>query len=386
VQHVGRTVAVLSWLAFHVPVVVLAPKDRRRTTFIAALLAASIYFVSRHAASMSPDTLATALVCGGVLRAVIKDEIDPLAAVLLIAGPFVKPSCLGGVAGAALVHVVLRKPGWLRGLLAGLGTFVVFIGICHVASDGNWLTHIKSSTGQPLTLTRWIQEFGSRVLILGLPHAVVAWLAIKRKTTWLAVGPLIGSMAWATFMMAKHGSGSHYWFEPSGLALITISRMPAASETRETGSWIPLGALAFAILSAITSWPQYLQEPARVKHHDDLVAALRAHIPATDYVVSSDYEIEMTMNQGHISVPAWQSAFLARSGKFPKEEWQKDLVRPEVRWVAIALDPRQPPGRTNDEQVELMPFYDILKEPLFDTFEFDANVGGMFVFKRKPGR
>lgn len=383
VRTVGRSIAVLAWLAFHIPVVVFAPKDRKRVTLIASLLAASIFFVSRHAASMSPDTLATALVCGGVLRAVIKDEIDPIAAILLIAGPFVKPSCLGGVAGAAVVLFAQRRPGWLRGLVAGLGTFVVFLGLCHVASDGNWFTHIKSSTGQPLTLTRWIQEFGSRALVLGVPHLVVVWLAYKRKTTWLVLGPLIGSLAWATFMMAKHGSGSHYWFEPTGLALIAISRM---SKREAEPAWLPIGALAFAIVTAITSWPQYIKEPARVKHHDDTVAALRAHIPDTDYVVSSDYEMEMALNHGHISVPAWQSAFLARSGKFPKEEWQKDLVRPEVRYVAIALDPRLPPGETNDEKVELMPFYDILKEPLFDTFDFDAVVGGMFVFKRKAGK
>jgi hypothetical protein len=383
VKTVGRTIAVLSWLGFHVPAVVFAPKERRRVTVLAAMLAGGIYFLARNAASMSPDTLATALVCGGVLRAALADEIDPIAAVLLIAGPFVKPSCLGGVAGAAIALFALRRPGWVRGLLAGLGTFVVIAGLCHLASDGAWLHHITSSTGQPLSLARWLQEMGGRFFLLGLPHAVIAWLAVRRKMSWLVTAPLIGSIAWSTFAMAKHGSGAHYWLEPTGLALIAISRMPERSADAFPASRLWIGALAFAVLSAISSWPHFLAEPARVKKHDEAVAALRARIPDGEYVVATEFELEMTLNHGHISVPSWQSAFLARSGKFPKEEWQQDLVRPEVRWVAIASDPREPPPATNDGQMEQMPYYDLLREPLFSTFEFVGVVGGMFLYERK---
>jgi hypothetical protein len=328
---------------------------------------------------MSPDALATALVCGGVLRAALADEIDPIAAVLLIAGPFVKPSCLGGVAGAAIALFALRRPGWIRGLLAGLGAFVVLAGLCHLASDGAWIRHIESSTGQPLSLTRWLQEMGGRFFVLGLPHAVVAWLAVRRKTSWLVTAPLLGSIAWSTFAMAKHGSGAHYWLEPTGLALIAISRMRNGNDAR----WLSPSALVFAIVTAISSWPHYLAEPARVKRHDDAVAALRAHIPDGEYIVATEFELEMTLNHGHISVPSWQSAFLARSGKFPKEEWQHDLVRPEVRWVAIASDPREPPPATNDAQMEQMPYYDVLRDQLFSAFAFDGVVGGMFLYKRK---
>ena len=271
-----------------------------------------------------------------------------------------------------------RRPGWLRGFLAGLGTFIVFAGICHVASDGAWLRHMTSSTGQPLTFTRWAQEMGGRFFVLGVPHVLIAWLAVKKKASWLVTAPLIGSLAWSTFMMAKHGSGAHYWLEPTGLALVTYSRWP-----KEDPPWFPLAGLATAILVAASSWPSYLAEPARIRRHDEALAALRAHIPDGEFVVATEYEMEMVLNHGHISVPSWQSAFLARTGKFPKEEWQKDLVRPEVRWVAIASDPREPPPPTNDAQIEQSPFYDFLKEPLDTTFDFDGVVGGMFVYRRK---
>ena len=89
------------------------------------------------------------------MRAVIKGEIDPLAAVLLIAGPFVKPSTLGGVARRRdRAYVALHRPGWWRGLAGGAAAFARLAAICHVASGGAWLSNITSSTGQPLTLTR----------------------------------------------------------------------------------------------------------------------------------------------------------------------------------------------------------------------------------------
>ncbi len=387
IRVVGRVVAASAWLVVHVAPVVLAPKDKRRVTAIAAMLGAGVYFVSRHAASMSPDTLATALVIAGVVRAVRRDRIDPISAVLLISAPFIKPSCLGGVAGAALVHLALRRPGWIRSTIAALGAALLLIVACHLASDGNWLSNISRSTGQPLTLTRWVQELGSRIVVLGVPHAVVAWLAWRRKVTWLVVGPLLGSIAWTTFMMAKHGSGSHYWLEPTGLAVIAISRMPAAVEEREP-AWLsralPWAGVVFGVMVAITSWPRYVAEPARYRFHDAIFDAVDAHCVRKpgEFVVSSDLELELALN-GRISVPAWQTGFLARTGKFPAEAWREDLARPEVRWLALAIDPRLPPGTSNDEQVELSPFYDVLKPVVMEHYVFDQNVAGIFVFHRK---
>jgi hypothetical protein len=383
IRVVGRLIAVTGWVAVHLAPVVWAPRSSRRTTAIAAMISAGIYFVARHAASMSPDTLATALVCLGVLRAVRKGKVDPIAAVLIIAAPFIKPSCLGGVAGAALVHLALRPKGWLRTVAAAAVAGVVLVIACHLASDGSWLSNISRSTGQPLTLTRWVQELGGRVMVLGVPHVVVAWLAWRRKVTWLVVGPLLGSIAWTTFMMAKHGSGSHYWLEPTGLALIAIAQMPALPEgTARRG--LVWAAIAFGVLVAAISWPRFLAEPARYRRHDEIAVALDRHClrKPGEFVASSDLELELWLN-GRFSVPAWQSGFLARSGRFPVDAWRSDLARPEVRWLALAIDPRQPPGTSNDERVELSPFYDVLKDVVFEQYVFDQVVEGMFVFRRK---
>jgi hypothetical protein len=387
IRVVGRLIAVTAWLVAHVVPVAFAPKDKRWVTGIAAMLGAGIYFVSRHAASMSPDTLATALVCLGIVRTVRRDRIDPVAAVLLITAPFIKPSCLGGVAGAALVHLALRRPGWIRTTVAAAAAGLALMLACHLASDGQWLSNISRSTGQPLTLTRWLQEFGGRVMVLGVPHLVVLWLAWRRKVTWLVVGPLAGSIAWTTFMMAKHGSGSHYWLEPTSLALIAISRIPLHDPTREP-AWLPRvlpwAAVAFGVLACAISWPRYLQEPARYRRHDEIAILVDRHCVRKEgeFVVSSDLELELWLN-GRFSVPAWQSGFLARSGRFPADAWRQDIARPEVRWLALAIDPRLPPGTSNDEQVELSPFYDVLKDVVFEHYVFDQVVAGMFVFRRK---
>lgn len=385
VRIVGRTLAVSGWLVVHVVPVLLAPRDKRRVTAIASMLGAGIFFVARHAASMSPDTLATALLIVGIARAVRNDRVDPISAVLIMAAPFIKPSCLGGVAGAGLVHLALRRPGWVRSTIVAAGAVLVLALCCHLASDGAWLSNISRSTGQPLTLTRWVQEFGGRVMVLGVPHVVVLWLAWRRRVTWLVVGPLIGSIAWTTFMMAKHGSGSHYWLEPTGLAVIAISRMPApttASVWSERG--LPWASVAFGLVVAVVSWPSYVSEPARYHRHDEIAAAVDRHCTRKpgEFVVSSDLELELSLN-GRFSVPAWQSGFLARNGRFPVEAWREDLARPEVRWLALAIDPRKPPGTSNDEQVELSPFYDVLKDVVFEHYVFDEVVAGTFVFRRK---
>ncbi|MBX3224308.1 MAG: hypothetical protein KF795_27585 [Labilithrix sp.] len=392
VRVIGRVIAVVAWLVVFVAPVAGAPKEKRRVTAIAAMLGAGVFFLSRHAASMSPDALATALVCLGVVRAARRDRIDPVSAVLLIAAPLIKPSCLGGVAGAAIVHLALRRPGWLRSTVAAAGAGAALALVCHVASDGNWLSNLSRSTGQPLTLTRWVEELGGRVMVLGVPHVVVAYLAWRRRVSWLVAGPLLGSIAWTSFMMAKHGSGSHYWLEPTGLALVALSRMPAGASLggapREP-AWLaralPWASVAFGVLVASVSWPRYVAEPARYRHRDEVASALDRHCVRApgEFVVSSDFDLELSLN-GRISVPSWQSAFLARSGRFPVDEWRADLARPEVRWVALALDPRAPPGTSNDETVERSPFHDVLRETLFEHYEFDANVGGMFVFRRKP--
>jgi hypothetical protein len=393
IRVVGRLVAVTGWLVVHVAPVLFAPKDKRRITAVAAMLGAGIYFVSRHAASMSPDTLATALVCVGVLRSVKSGRVDAVSAVLIVSAPFIKPSCLGGVVGAGIVHLALRRPGWIRSTIIATAAAVALMLCCHLASDGKWLSNISRSTGQPLTMTRWVQEFGSRVMVLGVPHALVAWLAWRRRVTWLVVGPLLGSIAWTTFMMAKHGSGSHYWLEPTGLALIAISRFPNAHElagsiASKEPAWLsralPWASVAFGVLVALVSWPQYLREPARYRRHDEIAATLGRHCVRKpgEFVVSSDLELELSLN-GRFSVPAWQSGFLARSGRFPAEAWREDLARPEVRWLVLAIDPRKPPGTSNDEQVELSPFYDVLKDVVLEHYAFDGIVAGMFVFRRE---
>jgi hypothetical protein len=317
-----------------------------------------------------------------------RNGVDPLSAVLIVAAPFVKPSGIGGFAGAALVHLALRRPGWVRSLVAAALGVLALLALSHVASDGQWLANMTRSTGQPLTLARWLQEFGSRVLILGVPHLLVAWLAWDRKVTWLALGPLLGSIAWATFAMAKHGSGSHYWLEPTGLALVAIAQLPAAKPAdriaRAVATSISSAAAAFAVFVAVVSWPAYAREPARYHRREETFAALEQHCVRAkgDFAVSSELDLELRLN-GRISVPSWQTAFLARSGKFPADAWREDLARPEVRWVVVAGDPREPVGPGNDARVEMSPFHDLLKPTLLEHFTFDTTIGGFSVFRRK---
>ena len=64
----GRILATLGWLTMFVAPVVGGPARTRRATIIAALLGAGIYFLDRNAPTVTPDTVATALVCVAFVR------------------------------------------------------------------------------------------------------------------------------------------------------------------------------------------------------------------------------------------------------------------------------------------------------------------------------
>ena len=53
-----------------------------------------------------------------------------------------------------------------------------------------------------------------------------------------------------------------------------------------------------------------------------------------------------------------------------------------MRWLVLAVDPRSPPGTSNDERVELSPFHDVLKDVVLNNYTFDEVVADAFVFRR----
>ncbi len=382
VRLVGRILCIVAWLALLVVPVATARRENRALTAIGAMFAGGIYFLARFAPALNPDPLAALLVCVALARAAKKDALDPLSAALLVAAPLVKPSCLGALAGAGLAHLALRRAGFAKAIAGGIFGFLALATFCHVTSDGAWLSHIVRSTGQPVTLTRWLQEFGSRCFVLGLPHVAVAYVAFRRKASWFSIAPLLGSVAWVTFAMAKHGSGTRYWLEPTGAALVALAQMPRGEDARGARPFA-LAGLALGLAIGATSLPGYLQEARVWATHRERVTLVDRHCVRApdDVVVSNDVVLEIALN-GRMLVPDWQTAFLARSGRFPADAWRTDLRDPHVRWLALSFDLGAPLGSTNDERVEVSAFRDVLRPVVDEHFVLDRVVAGTYLHRR----
>jgi hypothetical protein len=380
IHLVGRTVSVLAWAAMLTIPIVFARRQRRADTVLAALVASGLFFLSRNAPSATPDTIAAALACGGLVRAARRGAIDPLAAILLVAAPFAKPSCVGISMGCALVHLSLRPPRWLRTCGVALATAALLVLACHVASDGAWLVHIARSTGQPLSLSRWVSEQGGRVFVLGAPHLAIAIVAWARGASRMTILPLLTSVAWSSFAMAKHGSGTHYWLEPTAAAIVAVAFMPATRERLVPAVASTVGAVVAAIVSVLA----YPAELASYRAHDSAIAALARHcVRASDEVVaSSDIGIELALN-GRFLVPTWQSSMLIRRDRFPLEAWRRDLHDDHVRWLVAPFDIDAPLDARTRADTELSAYLLELRDVVTADFAFDARVAGQWVYRRR---
>lgn len=386
VERIGRLVGVFSYAFIHVCPVVAAPRERRWTTALAALVAFSVYFLARNAPSACPDLLASALACFGLVRAARRGHFDPLSAAFLLAAPFVKPSCIGVLCGASIAHLLVRGPRFVRTTLAAVAIALGLVGVCMAGSSGEWLVHLVRSTGQPLFFRRFVDEFGSRALFLGLPHLVVAWMCVRRRASAIVTAPLIASVAWSAFSMAKAGSGSHYWIEPTMAALVAIAFMPAA-RSEAPNEWSVVAWRwahpAFALIVLASCTVSYIDEIDRYRERREELSALELRCPKGpgEVVASTDIGIELAMN-GRPLVPEWQSSYLARTGAFPVSAWRDDLREHNVRWVVLGFDPRHPAGYASDGY--LSAYRNELREVLDQRFVFDGQMGDdMFIYRRR---
>jgi hypothetical protein len=372
----------LAWLAIFATPLLIAPRERRRTTAIATLLGAAVFFLARNAASATPDTLAAALACIGFARIATRQRIDAPSAALVVLAPFFKPSCIGVSLGVAIAFTFDKSSRREKvvTVATALGVAAAAMAFSTLVSDGAWLVHIVRSTHQPLDVARFVREMGSRVVLLGVPHAVIATQAIRRRAPLVVSVPLATSIAWSTFAMAKHGSGTQYWLEPTAAALVAFATLPSPFGKR----WAPAG-FAFAFVIALTSLPAMHAEVSSWHAYRAALAEVDRHCARDpgDAIVSTDVTLELALD-GRLFVPSWQSSFLVRSGTFPIDAWRSDLRDPHVRWLVLGFDPDEPNLHpTADERVEVSAFRDLLRPVIDETFVHDGRIGPWHVFRRR---
>ncbi len=367
-------------------VVRAAKPENRLTVATGACLALGLELLVRETGLACADMPAVALAAFGLMRMNRKGALDPLATALLATAPLVKPSVLGIAFGALVAHAIVRRKSTrhlLVPLLGGVAVAAVLLPLFHVWSHGAWLQHIVRATGQTISGERWLQEFGSRAMFLGAPHAIVLVVAIRRKTPLVATLPLATSIAWSTFSMAKHGSGTHYWLEPTMAALVALGTMPASRATRAS-SVLAWAGVALGIGVAASSLPAFARAPSDYAHTKKLIEDLRRACPLDrgEVVVASDVRIELELD-GRVIIPAWQNAYLVRTGKFPLDAWRTDLARKEVRWFVHGREILDPPPDRIEGVTEVSVYRKELKAAVDESFVIDREIDGVLVYRRR---
>ena len=388
-RTVGRAVNGLLFLGTLGAVVRASRPENRVTVLTGALLAVGLGMLVREAGTADADMGAVALSTLGLLRLNRKGSLDALSAALLAAAPLVKPSVLGTPVGAVVAHVVTRWRSGPRRLLLPLlvGGLVAgtLAGMFHVWSHGVWLTHIVRATGQTLSFDRWLQEFGGRFMFLGLPHVVAGVFAVQRRGPLVATLPLATSVAWSIFSMAKHGSGTQYWLEPTMAALVALGTCGPAVAVSRWGGLLAWAGLALALAVGGTSFPQLLSAAREERRWNAVVESLRAHctLRPGEVIVSSDSTLELELD-GRVIVPSWQTSYLVRNGQFPLEAWRRDLARPDgARWFIHSEDYLEPPPERIEGIVEVSAFRKELRDVMEASFVYDGEIDGMLVYVRR---
>jgi hypothetical protein len=102
-----------------------------------------------------------------------------------------------------------------------------------------------------------------------------------------------------------------------------------------------------------------------------------------EVVVSSDSTLELELD-GRVIVPSWQTSYLVRAGKFPLDEWRRDLARPDgARWFVHSEDYLEPPPARIEGITEVSAFRRELRDVMEASFVYDGEIDGMLVYVRR---
>jgi hypothetical protein len=393
IRVVGRIVSAALLVLTLASIVRGSHTKARGAVVTGALLVMGFAMLVRETGLAEADVPAVALSAAGLLRASRRGRLDAVSATLLIATPLVKPSVLGGALGAFAAHLVLHlhRGNGVRRLASPLVVAAAVAGVLvagfHVASHGVWWTHVVRATGQTLSLERWVKEFGSRGVFLGLPHAVVCAVAARRRAGPFATLPLAASIVWSSFSMAKHGSGTNYWLEPSMAALIALGCSPRRElpDGPEHEPWLAWAGAALSAGAACVSLPAFLSIRDADRAWAETTEAVRSRCPLRpgEVLVSSFVGLELAID-GRVVVPDWQNAYLVRAGKFPLDAWRADLASPAgARWFVARSDFEDPAPERIEGPTEVSAYRRELHDVVAAHFVYRESIGNVLVFERR---
>jgi hypothetical protein len=392
----ARLVASACWFGSLAAVARRAPARTRLACCTFAGFAGGSYFLLRSAAVAAPDASAAALATWGLMRVVRRGRLDSLASCLFVAAALVKPNVFGMGAGVLCTHLAAGRRAigwaWLAPIVAAAALLGLSVSAFQLASQGAWFAHLLGASAQEIRLTRWLTQVPSRLPFLGLPQVLAGVAAVRfGRANRFALAALATSTAWTTFSMAKSGSTTNYWFEPTLAALAVLATTePRSSGVRDTDPFaraVSIGASALAVVSATVALPAI----ARANRSAYRVARALVEVRTAcargpgEMTVAPDPGIEYELT-ARLAVAAVEITSDLRRGHFPLGLWSADLALPQVRWFVTwgpVLDralPKDEEGRkeTGAFLVELRPQID-------REFEFDRQIDQFWVYRRRRG-
>jgi hypothetical protein len=384
----ARLVATSAWIGSLALGALAAPVTRRRTAWTFATFAAGCFFLVRGATSGTADALATLVATVALLRITKRGSPSPSDMVLLALAPLLKPNVIGILVGVSLglVLALSRNPGHRRRAALALGAAVLTVSIgvlgFELLSGGTWLHHLVLSSAQEWRFGRWVEQVGPRVVLLGAPHLVILALALRRgKASPYATLALLASTGWALVGMAKSGSATNYWLEPTAAALVVLATTRGVDFERPAARV----CAGFAALNVAISAPALLAMNEEARKTASALPRLReaCSLAAGEMLFSHDVGIEVELT-GRLTTPPFQASYLLRHGRFPLATWEADLALPRVRYFVARGSYFEAPTPSDEEgQKERLAYLVELRPEFERLFVFDQEVGPFRIYRRR---
>ncbi len=308
---------------------------------------------------------------------------------LLALAAWTKPNVVG-IAFGVFAYAALRDRKALAQLIIGAFVPSVVIGaILYRASDGLFIEHLLKATGQPPDFALWRSQVGARLPFFLLPLGYAIFCAHRephRRDVAIARFALIGAIAWTVLSLAKIGSASNYWLEPSLAAFVLVSRAGVAWPKGPQAAWAGLAlvqTLYTGVATLRSAWEAQRDLPAKRAYLSELKASRGSASGSNgsgghEEVIATD-EAGLTFElNGRILDTPFQFTHLTRAGRFPEELFLSDYQHPEVTRLLMSDDLLERP--LTIESVPHDRFSPSMRRALLQRFHFVEKRAGYFLY------
>jgi len=381
----ARLASALAWYGLLGVIAFGAASERRRAALGAAAIAGGTFMLVRHCATATADSVAVVMAGLALLRTLRIGAADGWVGALFALAAWTKPNVIGLAAGVLVHEVFTGQPRSVRPLGAGLLVSGALAYWTARVSHGAWLAHLLRSTLQPTTLKRAFAEIVPRLPFLGLSHGFAAYCAFCGRASSAArmlFWALASSLTWTTIEMAKVGSATGYWLEPTVAAVMVMAYVPIP----RIRAWDFAGvrwALVAAVLTTLA-----LNTVASLKGvhaafaRRDAIARVRAEcgVRASELVLADHPGLEMMLD-GRVLETPYQFTHLIRNGGYPLQLWKSDIQAPQIGCLVTETNLVQPAPAAADLENER--FGAEIRPALLARFELVAQDGDLWIYRAR---